>query len=59
MTDRLSRLATRIAYATRQLPRIAWYTGHLYLMRLLAEQLRGKVKAPGRGRDPIHTSTDA
>jgi ubiquinone/menaquinone biosynthesis C-methylase UbiE len=40
MDDPLSRLATRVAYVTRQLPRMAWYAGHLYLMRLLAEQVR-------------------
>src|SRR6476661_5081579 len=33
----LSRLATSVAYALRQLPRMAWYTGHLYVMRRLAE----------------------
>jgi hypothetical protein len=55
MIDPLSRLATRIAYATRQLPRMAWYTGHLYLMRLLAEQLRqreGESARPRTGSDP-------
>jgi ubiquinone/menaquinone biosynthesis C-methylase UbiE len=40
MSHPLSRLATRIAYASRQLPRMAWYAGHLYLMRRLAEQVR-------------------
>ena len=36
----LSRLATRIAYATSQLPRMAWYGGHLYVMRRLAAEVR-------------------
>jgi ubiquinone/menaquinone biosynthesis C-methylase UbiE len=40
MNHRLSRLATRAAYASRQLPRMAWYAGHLYVMHRLAEQLR-------------------
>jgi ubiquinone/menaquinone biosynthesis C-methylase UbiE len=40
MSHPLSRLATRIAYASRQLPRMAWYAGHLYVMRRFAEQLR-------------------
>lgn len=40
MNHPLSRLATRVAYASRQLPRRAWYAGHLYVMRRLAEQLR-------------------
>lgn len=35
-----SGLVTRLAYASRQLPRIAWYAGHLYVMRRLAERLR-------------------
>jgi ubiquinone/menaquinone biosynthesis C-methylase UbiE len=44
-----SGLATRLAYASRQLPRIAWYAGHLYVMRRFAEQLRpqeGKTAHP-------------
>ena len=40
MSHPLSRLATRFAYASRQLPRIAWYAGHLYVLRRLAEQVR-------------------
>ena len=40
MSHPLPRLATRVAYASRQLPRMAWYAGHLYIMRRLAEQLR-------------------
>jgi hypothetical protein len=52
MADPLSRLSTRMAYATRQLPRMAWYTGHLYLMRLLAEhvsQREGESPRPKTG----------
>jgi ubiquinone/menaquinone biosynthesis C-methylase UbiE len=49
MSDPLSRLATRVAYATRQLPRLAWYAGHLYVMRLLAEQVRQR---DGEGARP-------
>jgi len=55
MSDRLARLAIRMAYAARQLPRMAWYTGHLYLMRLVAEQLRqraGESARPKTGSDP-------
>jgi ubiquinone/menaquinone biosynthesis C-methylase UbiE len=40
MSHPLSRLATRVAYASRQLPRMAWYAGHFYLMRRLADQVR-------------------
>jgi hypothetical protein len=31
MNHPLLRLATRVAYASRQLPRMAWYAGHLYV----------------------------
>src|SRR5262249_30137365 len=40
MSNPLSRLATRVAYASSQLPRLAWYTGHLRLMRSLADGMR-------------------
>jgi ubiquinone/menaquinone biosynthesis C-methylase UbiE len=40
MAHPLSQLATRVAYASRQLPRMAWYSGHLYVMRRLADQIR-------------------
>src|SRR5512139_903844 len=36
----LSQLATRMAYLSRQLPRMAWYAGHLHVMRRLAEEMR-------------------
>jgi ubiquinone/menaquinone biosynthesis C-methylase UbiE len=42
LSDPLSRLATRVAYAARQLPRMAWYAGHLYVMRQLAELQEGE-----------------
>jgi ubiquinone/menaquinone biosynthesis C-methylase UbiE len=55
MSDPLSRLATRVAYASTQLPRMAWYVGHLYVMRRLAEQVRqqdgGRVRPKPRS-DP-------
>src|SRR4051794_4488300 len=56
MNHPVSRLATRVAYASRQLPRMAWYAGHLYVMRRLAEQVRqheGKRAPPTTPRsDP-------
>jgi ubiquinone/menaquinone biosynthesis C-methylase UbiE len=55
MNDPLSRLATRVAYASSQLPRMAWYAGHLYLMRRLAEQIRrrdGGATPPKSRSDP-------
>jgi ubiquinone/menaquinone biosynthesis C-methylase UbiE len=36
----LSRLATRVAYASTQLPRMAWYAGHFHIMRRLALEVR-------------------
>jgi ubiquinone/menaquinone biosynthesis C-methylase UbiE len=52
MVHPISRLATRVAYASTQLPRAAWYSGHLYLMRRLAEQVRRQEdeRAPPRPR---------
>lgn len=44
----LSRLAMRVAYASRQLPRLAWYSGHLYVLRRLAEQVRQQEGESGR-----------
>jgi ubiquinone/menaquinone biosynthesis C-methylase UbiE len=55
MNHPLSRLTTRIAYASRQLPRMAWYAGHLYVMRRLAEQIRrqeGESARPKPRSDP-------
>jgi ubiquinone/menaquinone biosynthesis C-methylase UbiE len=55
MSDPLSRLATRIAYATSQLPRIAWYAGHLYVAHQLAEKVRqreGESARPKPRSDP-------
>jgi ubiquinone/menaquinone biosynthesis C-methylase UbiE len=36
----LSRLAIRVAYISTQLPRVAWYAGHQYALRRLAERMR-------------------
>jgi ubiquinone/menaquinone biosynthesis C-methylase UbiE len=55
MSHPLSRLATRVAYASSQLPRRAWYAGHLYVMRRLAEQVRqqeGERARPKPRSDP-------
>jgi ubiquinone/menaquinone biosynthesis C-methylase UbiE len=54
MSHPLSRLATRVAYASRQLPRMAWYDGHFHLMRRLAEQVRRRAEGgrPQRRSDP-------
>jgi ubiquinone/menaquinone biosynthesis C-methylase UbiE len=50
MSDPLSRLATRIAYATRQLPRMAWYAGHLYVLHRLAERIRQREGESARSK---------
>ena len=44
MSHPLSQLATRASYLSRQLPRMAWYAGHLYVMRRLAEEVRDPVR---------------
>jgi ubiquinone/menaquinone biosynthesis C-methylase UbiE len=40
MSNPLSRLATRVAYGARQLPRVAWYVGHSLAVRRLSEEVR-------------------
>jgi ubiquinone/menaquinone biosynthesis C-methylase UbiE len=40
MSEPLSRLVTSLTYATSQLPRLAWYSGHLYALQQLAGQAR-------------------
>jgi len=56
MSELLSRLVTSLAYATSQLPRLAWYSGHLYALQKLAKrarQLNGEsTRSPPRP-DPI------
>jgi ubiquinone/menaquinone biosynthesis C-methylase UbiE len=55
MNHPLSRLFTRVAYASGQLPRMAWYAGHLYIMRRLAEHVRqheGEHVRPKPTSDP-------
>jgi ubiquinone/menaquinone biosynthesis C-methylase UbiE len=51
----LSRLATRLSYASTQLPRMAWYAGHLYVMRRLVAEVReqeGEHARPKARPDP-------
>jgi ubiquinone/menaquinone biosynthesis C-methylase UbiE len=40
MDSPLSRLATRVAYGARQLPRVGWYVGHSLALRRLSEATR-------------------
>src|SRR5438034_631730 len=50
MANPASRLATRIAYGTSQLPRIAWYLGHAMVMRRLSKAARERDGATTRRR---------
>ncbi len=54
MSDPLTLMATRVAYAATQLPRVAWYAGHYYVMRRLAAQARERERkdAPERAGAP-------
>lgn len=48
MADPVSRLATRVAYGARQLPRIAWYLGHDLAMRQLSAAARRRAGGSSR-----------
>src|ERR1035437_8249713 len=54
MSNPLSRIATRVAYAASQLPRVAWYIGHSLAMRRLLEG--GRRRDSGTARQRAHTS---
>ncbi len=49
-TAPLSRIATRAAYAATQLPRVAWYVGHGFAMRYLADEVRRREGEQARPR---------
>jgi ubiquinone/menaquinone biosynthesis C-methylase UbiE len=62
MDQPISRLATRVAYASVQLPRMAWYRGHFYVLRRLAEQVkrqRGDARPKSRSDPRIDARLDA
>jgi ubiquinone/menaquinone biosynthesis C-methylase UbiE len=50
MSDPLSHLATRAAYVATQLPRIAWYVGHGFAMRYIADEVRSREGETARPR---------
>ena len=50
MAGPVTRLATRVAYGARQLPRVAWYIGHGMVMRQLSAQARRHADESGRPR---------
>ena len=47
--SQLVRVATEVAYAARQLPRVAWYLGHSLLLRELSQAVRER-EAPDTPR---------
>jgi ubiquinone/menaquinone biosynthesis C-methylase UbiE len=57
MATPASRLATRVAYGARQLPRIAWYLGHGMVMRRLSAEARrragGSVRPKAQTNAPV------
>lgn len=53
MNDPIAQLSTRVAYAARQLPRLAWYAGHGLVLRRLADQARRR--SGERARPPVAT----
>ena len=58
MSDPLSSLATRLAYAARQLPRMAWYSGHLYVLQQFAGQARQRESESARSKPPSDPRLD-
>src|SRR5438270_8308880 len=50
MATPASRLATRLAYGARQLPRVAWYVGHEMMMRRLSREARRREGTSTRPR---------
>ena len=55
MANPVFRLATRVAYGARQLPRVAWYVGHGMVMRRLSAAERRRA----RGNGSLRARTDA
>jgi ubiquinone/menaquinone biosynthesis C-methylase UbiE len=55
----LSRLATRVAYASTQLPRIAWYAGHFQIMRRLAQEVRRRNGEVTPSKPPADAKREA
>ncbi len=55
----LSRLATRVAYASTQLPRIAWYSGHFQIMRRLAQEVRRRNGEVTPSKPPADAKREA
>ena len=56
MPLRLSRAATQAAYGISQLPRVAWYIGHSFLLRELADATREREEPKARRRAHSNSS---
>ena len=56
MALRLSRAATQAAYGISQLPRVAWYIGHSFLLRELADATREREEPKARRRAHSNSS---
>lgn len=52
MGNSSARLATRLVYGARQLPRVAWYVGHSLLLQRLTEIAREQEAEEDGGRAP-------
>ena len=50
MSSPLTRIVTRAAYGATQLPRVAWYVGHGFAMRYLADEARKREGEDARPR---------
>src|SRR5262249_25997047 len=53
MASPVARFTPRLTYGARQLSRVAWYVGHDFVMRRLAEEARRRAGA--RARPRAHT----
>ena len=54
MSHPVSQLPTRVAYLSRQLLRMAWYAGHLYIVRRLAAEVRRRESNDAQSKPRSH-----
>lgn len=61
MSHPLARLATRLSYGARQLPRVAWYVGHGYALQQLSKEARRRqgeaARPPARSQGAVPGQT--
>src|SRR5215472_8286687 len=55
MSSSISTVVTRFTYGISQLPRVAWYLGHGFLLRRLSEAARRREGSRSRARPRPHT----